>query len=447
MIACVRLALQLKGGPDSLVNVLGQSLSLAYPPFMRSNFITALTIGRGDSKLPHPSSIRRAELTVDLAFILCTRKLLQPNLSLWMLSDSSPIGGYDWLWSQCTMVANHLLVEAFDKFVELVEKISDFVHRRDAALSADQDSSQELVETFPTGYDPLPEWRPLLMFLKATVWQLVSTPIALGPGHRGLVDKVTGELHKWHLNLPQDQTFSEHADCYNLHTSDRGTEASLPRFRINGNHESLLPDWLDRELLQPDMQQEATSSDDLPEHEDVHVEEPRRGSLHAAAGSTDFLPRAMEFSGLQHIFDNVNSATHTSLAFWDTFHGMLKALEGLLRIEERRQRFVVSCLTGKYARYRGKFEVFNASLYEKRWREVVSFCKSLGPLLIPLAIAWDEGKYLRGVDTTGQGRETQHRVQCDAEETSGIWSFEPKKVTSALKHPLRFLLQSCRAYN
>ena len=44
-----------------------------------------------------------------------------------------------------------------------------------------------------------------------------------------------------------------------------------------------------------------------------------------------------------------------------------------------------------------KFDKWSKVLYEERWKYVVSFCKSLEPLLPILQNAWDMDKYQRAL--------------------------------------------------
>jgi len=133
----------------------------------------------------------------------------------------------------------------------------------------------------------------------------------------------------------------------------------------------------------------------------------------------------------------LNNDVHSSLSHWSVYYAQLKTLECFLRVEERRQRFVWTCLRGSpLAGHEHKFQRFKGSLYEQRWREVVSFLKQAAPLLPILSRAWDESRYVHGVDFEGGARPQQAQSQMRQEAASGLRQFDPKEVTAILSSSL-----------
>ena len=119
------------------------------------------------------------------------------------------------------------------------------------------------------------------------------------------------------------------------------------------------------------------------------------------------------------------------------YYAQLKTLECFLRVEERRQRFVWTCLRGSpLAGHEHKFQRFIGSLYELRWHEVVSFLKQAAPLLPILSRAWDESRYVHGVDFEGGARPQQAQSQMRQEAASGLRQFDPKEFTAILSSSL-----------
>jgi hypothetical protein len=87
--------------------------------------------------------------------------------------------------------------------------------------------------------------------------------------------------------------------------------------------------------------------------------------------SQHLMPNSLTIAGLQHIINNLCEDVHKSLAHWDVFFKQLKCLESFLRIEERRARFVWTCLRNTpMSGLAHRFDKFKGSLYEARWHEV-----------------------------------------------------------------------------
>ena len=100
LLSAVRMSAHLKGGPRSLVDVLAKSLALALPEFLRADFI-AHTLK--PTTLPSRATIQRGELALDVALMLLQRLREQShgqNVIRIAWADSSPLAGYDWIWSQ-----------------------------------------------------------------------------------------------------------------------------------------------------------------------------------------------------------------------------------------------------------------------------------------------------------------------------------------------------------
>lgn len=152
------------------------------------------------------------------------------------------------------------------------------------------------------------------------------------------------------------------------------------------------------------------------------------------------MPNCVTYPGMRHVVDNLLSSTHKSMEHWPVFFGQLKHFESLLRIPERRERFVWTCLDGtEHQRYMYLSESFSASLYESRWREVTRFLKALMPLLPAFNLAWDTRKYVLGVDNEGNVREVQQRVEDQRAVEQGIVKFDPAQI--AIEN--RLVLQIC----
>ena len=115
LLECIRLASFLKGGPSSLQQVVERSLLLAAPRIISPELLDSVRASSNTKLLATPSLLRRYELALDMALILCSRT--NWSSSLWARyghADSSPMAGFDWLWSQHNQIQPSCLVKCFE---------------------------------------------------------------------------------------------------------------------------------------------------------------------------------------------------------------------------------------------------------------------------------------------------------------------------------------------
>ena len=463
LLDCIRLSSLLKGGPSSLVQVVAQSLSTVLPEFMREPFLRNL-LRRGDGSsqlLPSASLIGRYEIALDVALMLLTKQRAVQKCVRVGWTDSSPLAGYDWIWSQYHEIPESKLIPCFLAVNRLSDAISAFVAEQEEREEGnrpahdDDDDEAEGAQVWPTM--PCPDWKPWLSIIQESIHEHIHPPAALGSGRRSLADKAASEVYKWQLQSPKIPDLSDHSASYVAHCSDMGVELSLPDFEMRGAVESLLPEWLrDSAMLQPDIdacEHEAPVDsccdndgvdgpllDDVdcvdegpvapvPANPDVQPEpvaDPPRAGVH-------FLPNAFPVAGMQHVVNNLCADVHQGMCHWKAFHAELKALEALLRIDERRQRFIWTCLHDTNLEGLSfRFRKFSGSLYEGRWHQVIMFLKQLKPLLSILARAWSKDKFIRGVNANGLARPAQAQAEQVQQERQGLTALDPDKITSAV---------------
>lgn len=244
LLRSVRLACRLRGGGGALEDIVKRSLALALPSGFHSAYLQG-TGERGagepsglDVSLPSASQIRRSELSLDIAIILLTRRRNAFNLSAVRscLIDSSPLAGYGWIWSQYAEVAMARLVETFEAFCSLRAAVGELLDRPEG--DGDVLRSEDAQLPCP------PEWQVCHHILKTNIFEVISTPCALGSGHRGLPDKVCAEVYKMALNTPPSISLSQMASTFTAYTGDMGVEMGIPDFRISEACNSLLPPWI-----------------------------------------------------------------------------------------------------------------------------------------------------------------------------------------------------------
>ena len=78
--------------------------------------------------------------------------------------------------------------------------------------------------------------------------------------------------------------------------------------------------------------------------EPVAAADAAHGGVGAAAPRerAHFMEHALTVYGLQHCIDNLTSAVHQELSYWDRFYPQLKNMEALLKRKERRDRFCIT---------------------------------------------------------------------------------------------------------
>ena len=443
LLDCIRISSFLTGGPSTLVDVLAQALAITLPPFLREPFIKNITRSsrEANSIVPSASLIQRYEIALDVALMLYCRGKAATKCVRVGWADSSPLAGFDWIWSQYHEVPVSHLVRVHKAVCSLQKVISRFAQD----FAEEEDDAQWLAA-------PLPEWVPHLKVLQKHIFEHVNPPAAMGSGRRSLADKAASEVYKWHLQHAETTSLSEHADSFVAFCSDMGVELSLPDFHVPGSVDALLPDWLERkppaeidEQLQAPSQHDDVDGPMLVDDDDDDDDD-EGGALGGAVvareaaeavGASFFMPHALTVAGLQHVVNNLCAEVHQGLNHWSAFHAELKALESLLRVQERRQRFVWTCLHGTQLEAQTfRFDKFQGSLYETRWHEVLGFLRHLKPLLPVLSRAWDSAKYIRGVNLEGFARPVQARAEQAQNEQQGLAAFDPEKITRALQSPL-----------
>ena len=473
LLKCLRMLPLLKGSADALAEVVTQSLSLTLPDYMRNAFIESANAPV--NKLPHTSLLQRYELSLDIAMMLVARgvhALFGQSSVRFELSDSTSIGGIDWIWSQFKSIDIHNLQEAFDAMVALSRAVNNECERR-AAIEAE--TGDVAIDT----HIPLDSWKPWLSSIQRTIVEHVNPPAAMGSGGRSLQDKCIAEVHKWTLQLPPSTSILEHSSTYCAHCGDLGTEMGVPDFETS-DHNKLLAPWMNRNPIVADVGEgdheadvrldaevgdlELDDGELLGEPSAFDVDANDEGAADGAAvgnanpeppspSITNVLPEpephnglfyfmfnATLIAGLQHIIYNMTEDVHTAMLYWKRFYEQLKNFEALLRMEERRKRFRWTCMAGTvHEIFEHLFKKWSASLYEGRWREVVNFVRELLAIYHVLCAAWDEGKYVRGVDILGRERPGNQQVQEQHEASLQLTQFKPRMLTESLKSATFFL--------
>ena len=226
--------------------------------------------------------------------------------------------------------------------------------------------------------DPQPEWKPLLKEV-LNIQEEIYTPGAMASGQKSLAHKCEVMAHQWHISIPPDVPLQEHADSYQFHCSDMGTEMTTSEFVVP-SFENLLPPWVNRCQLRADLDVDNDLPEvlaDIAEAADLsadtiqeNVDLPGGKKPYTDAGK--FLRSAQPIYGMQHCCNNICADVHLQLVWWPTFWPLLKDLERLLLSPARRTRFVFTCMVGAL------------QFLELEWKPFLIVSGSLGSVSRPL---------------------------------------------------------------
>ena len=422
MITSIRFCMTLSGGAASLCQALRHAIELVVPKALVPTLIGHLENPR--TQPPGASTVRRAELSLDVALMVHRRSRVCTSNEVvrFMWCDSSPLVGYDWLWSQFHEIRRLDLVPV----CQAMHRITRAIREAFATVESKGGSADDL-------FQPLPDWGADLAAVKTSIVEHISPPTSVASGQRGIAHKVRALVHQWHLEIPEHIGVSGFADTFQCVCSDMGVEFGITDFHAE-EVSALLPSWINRAELQRDVQQEEEGSPGSLGSPDNKLisDADEMGELSSdgdAGPPVDgikrefFMEEGIPIYGLQHCVHNLTKSIHESLTYWSKFYNMLKNVGGLLMMKERRERFSATCLQGTHFQHRAHlFKRFSKTLYEKRWREVCSFLKSLQELLPTLRQAWDENLYRRGVDGSAQS----------ADDVGGGPAFDPGLLTQTL---------------
>ena len=416
LLNAVRLARTLRGGANHLADVVARCLDLL--GFDSSQCRGTL------SKLPGASTVKRHELTLDVALMLWEgrreRAATEPILR-WGWTDSSPQERHDWVWEQTVEVSKVDLLHCFMAALEIA---------RSAASASEEELDSAIIQ--------MPEsWLQPLQVLKTALRIHIVPPVAVGKGTRGLVHKASAKVHAHYMELQDRSYLVRRFRSFRSHTSDLGTEIGLPDLYIrDGDVGCLLPSWFEGVDpgggdLEVDVDHEAAvASPELApdvDHDEVPDEdmEPIAPAEPAAAlppsltlsDNERFMAFSFTIPGLHHIIDNLSKHMSSQLKSFPAFKASLKNLEAFLTRKELVDIYVVSCLQQhpEWAKAKQKdIQRWSHTLYEERWREVVSFVEALLPLLPCLRATWSEGRF--SVACAKDGRVAAVKENCTFNE-------------------------------
>ena len=405
---------------DSLLSTINSFLQMSLPSYLATMVIHQVE----NTPMPKKSTLHVYELDVALMVLLRDKTEKGGIVARYLLSDSSPVAGQDWLWSQYAEISIDDVLEVFNAVL---------------SLQAYGDPSDDAGDQ-----EHHAERRRLHDVIKTKLVMVVNTPVALAPGCRSLPHKVAHLAYSIALHTAPGH-MQKVMDAVVSHTSDMGVELGIPDFTITSSLNELLPPWLDVEPLLPyaldDCAGEIEEDNDIAashtgeqEREDLlggilsggddesegvvsesaflpprlslspeprvdHQQPPQDHVLPPTPPQvtpSKFMSNGLTIAGFQHITNNLCNDVHTNLVQWEGFYEQLKNIAGLVCSADRRKQYIWTCLRDtEYAFVEEIFAKYpmSVSLYEKRWSAVLGFLKALEDFLPYLTVSWNATKY------------------------------------------------------
>ena len=222
LVQCIRLARYLRGGAAQLAHVVAEALNVGLPGFISKPRIEQLRNDR--SLLPSASLMQRYELSLDMALVVCTqRKYLGRSTARFGHADSSPMAGYDWMWSQQIVIRTHQVVPVFKAIVKAQRYLDEIA---DEIPDADLEDWTHADCGVSDG-SSIAAW---LGTMREHMLELINPPAALASGHRGLSHKASLLAFSWHLHMDKaarnPRNLESCAAEYYSFTSDLGLVCS-----------------------------------------------------------------------------------------------------------------------------------------------------------------------------------------------------------------------------
>ena len=336
--------------------------------------------------LPGKSSITRARLSMDVAYMLHMREEFVESLTLMlkgdmatldmgkvgfrtMLADGSPQGGKEFL-----------LIESVHTWASDIVRIGNAVAtlaRHSAVLSGMLDDTDEQLEVSP-------EMEAVLdanKIIRTAVVRHNLVPMVLGARALTVLHKLQALCHAAWLETGSMATLLGYLTSVSCWCTDGGTEGFFGH-TCRLDLMEMFPPWMAPLHVQAD-------DGGLSDEGDCVVQK------YYAYGA--FFPLAVQIIGMMHTLHNISSMFCTSLSCWDWFCERLTALSQLLANSDNRKRIQVTCFQdGPLAAGAWLLDYGVAKLVKWRWGSVMHVLQDVLRLEHLLSSGFNLQSYLKG---------------------------------------------------
>ena len=365
----------------------------------------------GASKLPSKSTLSRHKFTMDCGYALLVRTWLQKLLEsgrrfyIYMLADSSPRAGREWL-----------LIEYYLVFEDMVDEFLQ--------------AMRELVRMQKCGEEDVSKKQRLSERMHRAVWHHILVPVALGARNMGLAAKWSAIMHALRIEAVSWEMVRALALlCVNL-TTDYGTESEIgivPAFDPRG----LSAAWSGTAIVD-----DSVGDDVLP------------GLLESLTIS---FSRAFRIPGTDHIIHNALDQVAQHLSHFKEWYEKAKALGKFLGAKYYVDRLVAYCLNVTGAEHiKNLVQGGVTQPYDKRFGSLMICLMDVMPMRKGLQFFFDERVYAGG----SQGCRDDDEVIVDVHVVALTiashewWGYGVMLIALAAGlHGLRCFSRSCRCHS
>ena len=401
--------------------VLELSIRCAFPPEVARQLLQLLE----GMPVPHAASISRWRLQVDVAFMLWQRKQHAAMVSrdddagdipLYVLSDSSPQGGRDWLLTE-THVAGLIKTP-----METFEVACTLICRLQAMREA---SDRDITE------DAKLEIDRLASELQSSFAVEVSPPVGLGYRHTDTIHKAHALTHQLFLLIGPGRLQGWIRRIASL-TTDFGVESGLTKHKY---HLGVLCPHAATMTFQDE-------GGDADGNEDQYV---------------DFTT-ILHVPGALHAIHNTCKDVTGAMPNFPSMQTGMRALANFLKDKHLREALVATCFSSHDSRlFAHRFRTFSAALLDWRWASICDFLSEIEPMERSLRRFWDLGAFQSGRHSRDQAAAAAPDADPEVEASGArmhafatamanheLWCYMRmlREVMSVLSH-MMFWVQGC----
>ena len=349
-------------------------------------------------KLPSSSQIGEAQIQIDAAFCCFWKskfELFGKDCLIYMLADSSPQGGTDWLLSQMRVIDA--------KALEEIVKAQDFLQKSWGEFVSLVTSESEATPSLPAEDQPQTKAQEIVqerhaagLLLKGKIITHRQIPMALGSGTGGsnldqkllcMCKKFIAETHR--QKLTRQVMHRVVSFC-----TDLGTESGFAEQAEGYRLKDVLPEWMGDVGLEPEEDQALAAEEE--------------------ADNAYLFANALSSPGLLHICFNMCDDIHRNLSQYAEWLPKFKALAAMLHHQHLRKRYLATCvLNTPFAWMASQLEKGIPKPAMWRWGTIQ---KALPQLLAKkrlLQLTWDERKFSSDLDSQQEAAEQPPRTDGD----------------------------------
>ena len=289
-------------------------------------FAAAVLEPLAEAKIPSQSTMARARLTADVAYMLCMRALnesLVGQVAHYMMVDSSVQGHYDLELIRLTSLQ-------LDKAAALHAAARE-LHTLWQPIRGDPDCSK--AEDWAWMEERAARERELMDAVRAALSTHLPPSVIIGSGHAKLWHKMHSVIHGLWLETGTAPLLDAFCKAIVAFTTDQGTESGLskvPILRVT----SVLP-WMPKPQAEQSEHELAPGPDNVAQHENAVID----------------LTGSVSVAGLLHIAHNSTIDLAKSMEQFDGVVAQMQAVSRLLRKKDSKARLLESCYSDPVGRH------------------------------------------------------------------------------------------------